>query len=216
MKNYAGLVLIGVVVVATIAVAALKFKHAQQLRETNDVQVPAEVDVGSSPSDVGAVAPSISAEPTTCKCDCKCDCAALAKQVAAVETRTNQLLVRCDQLQIQTTNLQKQVDSLQKVCQPQVKSDPAEMNSKPVKPKTLTMIYGDTCPPCQQWKVSGDRKKIEAECPLILININDADPKPDSIPAFTLEMNGLKASTRGYLTYQRFKEMEKAIENRLP
>lgn len=79
--------------------------------------------------------------------------------------------------------------------------------------KELTFVYGDGCQPCDQWKIGPDREKIAAECHIVPVYVGDLPPesRPESLPAYTLQVDGLRARHRGYLTFQRFKDMERAI-----
>lgn len=90
---------------------------------------------------------------------------------------------------------------------------PSKAPEKTQLAKELTFVYGDGCQPCDQWKIGPDREKIAAECHIVPVYVGDLPPesRPESLPAYTLQVDGLRARHRGYLTFQRFKDMERAI-----
>lgn len=108
--------------------------------------------------------------------------------------------------------VQKEVLGLMKQSEAPPRSQ-APSPIRPIEEKTLTFIHGDGCIPCREWEAGPDQPQIAAQCPIVPVRIEDLPPesRPLSVPAFVLKIGDLETKHRGYLTFARFKDMERAI-----
>ena len=74
------------------------------------------------------------------------------------------------------------------------------------------MVYGDSCLPCDAWKVSPDKAAIEGDGVLIeYVHANDFPEPVPQVPYFIVHRGTYFARHQGALTYQRFRDIQSAL-----
>lgn len=155
------------------------------------------------------------------------DLSALQAQVGGLDTKYDDLYGRYQSVNDLIVNLKGIIDrthALQESMQKdmlgrlqQSAADTTPVKSAQAPAKTLTFVYGDQCAPCDAWKRSEDRAAIAADTQIQSIHMRDLplDQRPKNVPSYTLTIGGMQARHSGYLTLGRFRDMERAILQKL-
>lgn len=82
-------------------------------------------------------------------------------------------------------------------------------------PRKLFAFGAEWCQPCKAWKAGPEPARIAADgCEIVPVDVDNipaGQPRPPQVPYYELHIGGMFARHNGPLTYQQFKDMERAV-----